>query len=71
MGPPVRLGGVDLDPCPYCFGPASAEDVERCRARPDSRRREDVLLEALDARSGRKGETVIPFALLGVAERRR
>lgn len=71
MGPPVHLGRVDLDPCPYCFGPASAEDIERCRARPDPEGREDALLDALDGRPGRRGETVIAFALLGVAPHRR
>lgn len=71
MGPPIRLGGVDLDACPYCFGPATPEDVERCRARPDPGGREDALLDALEARPGRRGETVIAFALLGIRERRR
>ena len=70
MGPPIRLGGVDLDPCPYCFKPDSPEDVERCRARPDREGREAVLLEALGARKDRRGETVIPFALLGLPARR-
>jgi Fe-S-cluster containining protein len=71
MGPPVRLGGVDLAPCPYCFGPASAEEIERCRAAPDPEGREDVLLDALEARDDRRGETIIPFALLGLPPLRR
>jgi hypothetical protein len=71
MGPPVRLAGVDLSPCPYCFGPATAEDVERCRAVPDPDGREDALLDALEAREDRRGETVIPFALLGLPPARR
>jgi Fe-S-cluster containining protein len=66
MGPPVRLGGVDLAPCPYCFGPASAEDVERCRAVPDPQGQEDALLAALEIRLGHRGDTFIPFALLGL-----
>ncbi|MCG6927509.1 MAG: YkgJ family cysteine cluster protein [Acidobacteria bacterium] len=71
MGPPVRLGGVDLSPCPYCFGPASAADVERCRALPDPEGRESGLLDALEAREDRRGETVIPFALVGLPPTRR
>jgi len=71
MGPPVHLGGVDLSPCPYCFGPASAAEVERCRAVPDREGREDVLLDALEAREDRRGETVIPFALFGLPRARR
>jgi Fe-S-cluster containining protein len=65
MGPPVRLGGVDLAPCPHCFGPASAEDIARCRAAPDPEGREDALLADLEAREGRRGDTLIAFALLG------
>jgi len=64
MGPPVRLRGVDLAPCPYCFGPASAEDIARCRATPDSESREAPLLTELEARLGRSGETLIAFALI-------
>jgi Fe-S-cluster containining protein len=66
MGPPVRLGGTDLAPCPLCFGPASAEDLARCRAVPDPEGREDVLLDRLEARDRRRGDTLIPFALLGL-----
>jgi Fe-S-cluster containining protein len=71
MGPPVRLGGVDLSPCPYCFGPASPDEVERCRAVPDPEGREDAILDALEAVEERRGETVIPFALLGLPSPRR
>ena len=71
MGPPVRLGGTDLDPCPYCFGPASPEELERCRAKPDPEGHENALLDALEARVNRRGETVIPFALLGLPAPRR
>ena len=69
MGPPVRLRGVDLAPCPYCFGPASAEDVARCRAVPDSESRETLLLAEVEARLGRSGETLIAFALIQDVER--
>jgi Fe-S-cluster containining protein len=71
MGPPVRLGGVNLAACPYCFGPASPEEVEHCRAVLDPEGREDVLLDALEAREDRRGETIIPFALLGLPPVRR
>jgi Fe-S-cluster containining protein len=65
MGTPVRLGGQDLASCGFCFGPASEEEVERCRARPDPEGREDGLLDAVETRTGRKGETFIAFALAG------
>ena len=65
MGPPVRLGGRDLAPCPYCFGPATAAEVERCRATLDPERRGDALNAAVEALRGRKGDTIIAFALAG------
>jgi Fe-S-cluster containining protein len=71
MGPPVRLGGVDLAPCPYCFGPAPAKDLERYRAVPDPEGREDALLAELEARLGRRGDTFIAYALLGLPTARR
>ena len=64
MGPPVRLAGTDLAPCPYCFGPASDEDIGRCRAIPDPEGRELALLEQLEARLGLSGDTLIAFALV-------
>lgn len=71
MGPPVCLGGVNLDACPYCFGPASAEEIERIRAHPDPQGREQAVLDALEAHLGRRGDTIIPFALLGLPSPRR
>lgn len=74
MGPPVRLAGTDLAPCPYCFGPASDEDIARCRAVPDPEGRELALLEELESRLGLSGDTLIAFALvrqgLGVTRNR-
>ena len=64
MGPPVRLRGADLAPCPYCFGPASPGDVERCRATPDPDGQEGVLLAELQSRGEPTARTLIPFALL-------
>jgi Fe-S-cluster containining protein len=71
MGPPVRFGGVDLPPCPYCFRPAPADEIERCRAVPDPDGREDRVLAELEARLGRSGDTLIAFALLGLPTARR
>jgi len=63
MGPPVRLGGENLASCGHCFGPASDEERERCRAYPDPEGHEDALLAEVEARSGLTGETFIAFAL--------
>jgi len=65
MGTPVRVGGKDLASCGHCFGPASDEERERCRAHPDPEGREDVLLSDVETRSGLAGETFITFALDG------
>lgn len=65
MGPPVRIGGVDLPPCPYCFAAASPREIERCRAAPDPEGREDALVLELERRLHLRGETVIAFALSG------
>jgi Fe-S-cluster containining protein len=65
MGPPVRIGGSDLPPCPYCFSAAAPADVERCRATPDPEGREDTLVEELERRLHLRGETIVAFALCG------
>jgi hypothetical protein len=65
MGPPVRLGGEDLASCGHCFGPASEEEIERCRAAPDPEGREDALLSRVEEGAGVKGDTLIAFALAG------
>jgi Fe-S-cluster containining protein len=65
LGPPVRIGGVDLPPCPFCFAAAPPARLERCRAHPDPAGREDALVEALEERLHRRGETLVTFALAG------
>jgi Fe-S-cluster containining protein len=66
MGPPVRIGGVDLPPCAFCFGPAPPAELERCRAAPDPEGREDALVRELERRLHLRGETLIAFALAGL-----
>jgi Fe-S-cluster containining protein len=65
LGPPVRIGGVDLPPCPYCFAAATPAQTEHCRAHPDPGGREDALVEALERRLHLRAETVVAFALAG------
>lgn len=65
MGTPVRLRRRNLASCGSCFGPASDEERERCRAFPDPEGHEDAILSEVEARSGRTGETLIAFALAG------
>jgi Fe-S-cluster containining protein len=65
MGPPVRLGGTDLPPCPFCFAAAPPAEIERCRATPDPEGREDALVGELERRLHVRGETVVALALAG------
>jgi Fe-S-cluster containining protein len=65
MGPPVRIGGIDLPPCPFCFAAAPPADLERCRVTPDPEGREDALVGELERRLHRRGETIVAFALAG------
>ncbi len=65
MGPPVRIGGVDLPPCPHCFAAAPPAEVERCRATPDPEGKEDALLDDRERRLHARGETIVAFALHG------
>jgi Fe-S-cluster containining protein len=61
-GPPVRLEGEDLPPCPLCFQGALAAEVDRCRVTVDPDGVQDAVLAASDAPDGR---TLIAFALGG------
>jgi Fe-S-cluster containining protein len=67
-GPPVRFGEQSLPPCRLCFDGATPEEIERCRVTPDDSGIEAALLERLRRDDDGKGETIIPFALLGAPE---
>lgn len=62
FGPPVRLGGRDLEACELCFR-GTAEEEEACRVEPDADGREDAILDRLEAQEGEKGETIVAYAL--------
>jgi Fe-S-cluster containining protein len=62
FGPPVRLGGRDLEACGACFQGTPAEEAE-CRVEPDAGGLEDALLDRLEAEEGDQGETIIAWAL--------
>jgi Fe-S-cluster containining protein len=62
FGPPVRLGGRDLEACEACFQGTPAEEAE-CRVEPDPGGLEDALLDRLEAEEGDQGETIIAWAL--------
>jgi Fe-S-cluster containining protein len=62
FGPPVHLGGRDLEACRPCFR-GSADDENACRVAPDAAGLEDDILDRLEAEEGDQGETIIAYAL--------
>ncbi len=70
FGPPVHLGGRDLEPCELCFR-GSIQDEQDCRVAPDAAGLEDAILDRLEADEGDRGETIIAYALARPALQRR
>ncbi len=64
-GPPVRIGGDDLPPCPLCFKGAAREEVEAARQTIDVGQVEDPLTDRVERATGRLGMTTIAFAIAG------
>jgi Fe-S-cluster containining protein len=62
FGPPVHLGGRDLEACRPCFR-GSADEENACRVEPDAGGLEDAILDRLEAQEGDQGETIIAYAL--------
>ena len=62
-GPPVRIGGDDLPPCPLCFKRAAREEVEAARQTIEVGDMEDPLTEQAEQETGRRGMTTIAFAI--------
>ena len=62
-GPPVRMGGDDLPPCPLCFKGATREEVEAARQTIDTGHVEDPLTDRVEQETGRGGMTTIAFAI--------
>ena len=64
-GPPVRIGGDDLPPCPLCFKGAESAEVEEARQTIDVAHVEDPLTDRLEQETGQRGMTTIAFAIGG------
>ncbi len=64
-GPPVRIGGDDLPPCPLCFKGATREEVDAARQTIDTGHVEDPLTAHVEHETGRYGMTTITFAIAG------
>lgn len=63
FGPPVRSED-GLGVCELCFQGASNEEIAACEMRPDPDDLESQLLEDLERRTGKRGDTIVAFALL-------
>ena len=70
-GPPVRMGGDDLPPCPLCFKGAASAEVEAARQTIDVAHVEDQLTDRIERESGRRGMTTIAFAIADAPPRPR
>ena len=70
-GPPVRMGGDDLPPCPLCFKRAASEEIETARQTIDVAHVEDALTDRVEQDIGRRGMTTIAFAIADAPPRPR
>ncbi len=64
-GPPVRMGGDDLPPCPLCFKGAAREETEAARQTIEVGHVEDPVTDRVEQATGRRGMTTIAFAITG------
>ncbi|MFN7995517.1 MAG: YkgJ family cysteine cluster protein [Bryobacteraceae bacterium] len=64
FGPPVRCEAGDLGICELCFDGATQAEIEACAVEFDPEGLERDLLDELEARTGRTGETSVTAALL-------
>lgn len=62
FGPPVQSDG-GLCVCELCFQGASKEEIAACEMKPDPDDLESRLLEQLEKRSGKRGNTIVAYAL--------
>ena len=70
-GPPVRIGGDDLPPCPLCFKGAPSVEIEAARQTIEVAHVEAPLTERVEQESGRRGMTTIAFAIADAPPRPR
>lgn len=62
FGPPVRSEG-GLGVCELCFHGATEKEIAACEMEVDPDDRESALLRELERADGRRGETIVAFAL--------
>ena len=62
FGPPVRSEG-GLGVCELCYHGASEEEIAACEMTVDPEEMESALLDELERSTGRRGRTIVAFAL--------
>ncbi|WP_263384185.1 YkgJ family cysteine cluster protein [Granulicella arctica] len=65
FGPPMRTEEGNLATCELCFIGADTEETARCELDPAIPGLEEESNAAYDAETGRRGETLIAYALRG------
>ena len=63
FGPPIMSDG-ELGVCELCYDGVSDDDIKKCEMRADSGDLEDELVKAAETATGKRGETIVLFALL-------
>jgi len=65
FGPPMRTEEANLATCELCFIGADTDEIARCELDPSIPEREEQSNAAYDEATGRRGETLIAYALRG------
>jgi len=63
FGPPVRFGAESLAVCELCFDGATDSEIAACEVQIDSADLEARLSNDLEAATGRRGDTIVAYAL--------
>ncbi len=64
FGPPVRSGPEGgLGVCELCYHGASNEEIAACEMKPDPDNLEQRLVEEVEKKTGRRGNTIVAFCL--------
>jgi Fe-S-cluster containining protein len=65
FGPPMRTEENNLATCELCFIGADTEEIARCELDPNIPSLEEASNASYDEANGRRGETLIAYALRG------
>ncbi len=63
FGPPVRVEGGGFGVCELCYQGCSEKEIAACEMIPDPDDLESRLLRELEMNTGKRGDTIVAFAL--------